>query len=70
MWLPFLRDKADLESPDGNEAVRSVEVLIHSSGRLEFQYVGLLVQRPEPGESRVQVLHERCGASLKAIVQR
>ena len=67
MGFPLLRDQAeDLEFPDRYAAVRSIEMRVHPFTGLQFEDVGIAVQRPDSGERcESQVLDQKARAIRK-----
>ena len=60
----LLGDQADLEPADGDAPVRAVQVRVLSRAGPQHQHVLRRIQRPDAGESRVQVCDQSLGATL------
>ena len=61
----FLSNPPDLEMADRDPAVGAVDVGVQSGAGLQHQDVLTRTERPDPGEGRVEVLHQGLGAGLE-----
>src|SRR6266550_4210500 len=63
MWFLLLSNQANLQFPDLDAAVWTIEMRVHPGTGLQFQHVFLFVQRPDSSEGRVEVPNDRlCGS--------
>src|SRR5262249_6831163 len=66
----FLSDQTDPQVTDGDEAMCTIEVRVHSRSGLELEESSILRDHPDAGKRSAQVFHDSFGAGLKNAFQR
>jgi hypothetical protein len=67
--LALLCDQPDFELPNGHAGVFAVQAGVKTCAGLQLQHILLVVERPNAGESRVEVTHYGLGAALEHCLQ-
>src|SRR5262245_51624445 len=70
IWPREHGEMADFLGSDGDAAVRSVQMRVHSGAGVEFENAFFLVHEPDSRECRVYILDDRLSASLQHVGKR
>ena len=62
---PLLGDRPHRQNADRHLCLRTIELRVGARARLELEHPLAVVQRPDPGESPVEMLHQRFSALLE-----
>ena len=49
--------------------MRSIEMGVHASAGLQFEFIGNGIERPNPGKGCIKMINERLRTPLQALLQ-